>query len=256
VSPYPNNLTAAISLTYDDGAHQLLDIAIPDLDTAGLRGTFFNQTGPSCPTWASRRAEWKQAHDRGHELGNHTVRHPCSNQHDWIKPDRALEGYTLESIEAELLEASRDIADCTGVPTRSYAYTCGEDFVSPQHVSYREVVRRHFVIARGVSDRSTVAIPGAIDATYVPSFGVPPETNAQTLIDYVELAIIRGGWGVFCFHGIGGGHRLNVSREAHQRLLDHIQSRADVLWCDTFGNVGDRLVQAGDRKVRLDDRQP
>jgi peptidoglycan/xylan/chitin deacetylase (PgdA/CDA1 family) len=239
---FPGGCKAAISLTYDDGAPQLLGNAIPDLESAGLRGTFFNQTGPTCPTWASRRAEWKSASDRGHELGNHTVRHPCSNRHNWMPAERALETYSLESMEQELLAASDDIAACTGVPTRSFAYTCGEDFVGPDRISYRAIVARRFLVARAVADRTTIAIPGSIDPHFVPSFGVPPETNAQTLIDYVDLAIARGGWGVFCFHGIGGGHRLNVSRDAHQRLCDHIRSRADVLWCDTFGNVGERLV--------------
>lgn len=244
MSPFPSPRVAGISLTYDDGAHELLDHAIPDLEDAGLRGTFFNQTGLSCPTWRSRRSEWAQASARGHELGNHTIRHPCSNRHDWIAPDRCLEGYSQESIEAELIEASRDISECTGVVTRSFAYTCGEDFVGPDRVSYRGVVGRHFRVARGVADRNTIASPTSIDRLYVPSFGVPPETNAQTLIDYVEHAIGTGGWGVFCFHGIGGGHRLNVSRDAHQRLCEHIAKRSDVLWCDTFGNVAEHLLRS------------
>jgi len=38
---WPEGKTAAIVLTYDDGLHSQLDIAIPQLDAAQLKGTFF-----------------------------------------------------------------------------------------------------------------------------------------------------------------------------------------------------------------------
>jgi hypothetical protein len=71
---WPNGAKAAVCLTYDDALDGHLDVAIPQLDAAGLKGTFFC-TGNS-PTLYSRMEEWRKAASNGHELGNHTLFHP------------------------------------------------------------------------------------------------------------------------------------------------------------------------------------
>ena len=73
-SRWAGNRRAAIALTYDDALESQLDVAIPQLDAAGVKGTFFlmgRQVGWRVP-------DWRRASDRGHELGNHTVNHPCA----------------------------------------------------------------------------------------------------------------------------------------------------------------------------------
>ncbi len=245
MSVFANGCVAAISLTYDDGVHQLLDHAIPDLEAAGYRGTFFNQSGPSCLTWASRQAEWRAAAERGHEIGNHTVNHPCSQKHVWIRPENSLENHTLESIEAELIQASDDIEAKIGIRPASYAYTCGEDFVTAERISYVPIVRRLFTLGRSFGQQEAPAIPGTIDFASVPTFGVAPLMSASDLKGIVDQCIEAKAWGVLVFHGVGGGHTLDVSRQAHQSLIAHIQSRKDQIDCDTFINVGRRLLGQG-----------
>lgn len=242
--PFPHQRQAAISLTYDDGSDQHLDHAIPDLEAHGLRGTFYVPVG-KCPTWPARIEEWRAAAQRGHELGNHTVHHPCSERHNWIRPGKGLESYTLASMEAELIEASRQLREATGQAIRTYAFTCSEDFVTPQRISYRDVVKRLFVAARGGGDELSVNDPHAADLHHTVSWAVPPEPDAQALIDYVDRTVAGRGWGVIMFHGVGGGHRMNVSRTAHQRVVAHIASLKDKLWCDTFVNVATHLSQRG-----------
>ena len=39
--PWPNGARAAVSLTYDDGLNSQLDCALPQLEAAGFRATFF-----------------------------------------------------------------------------------------------------------------------------------------------------------------------------------------------------------------------
>ena len=70
--PWPHGKKAAIVLTYDDSLHSQLDIAIPQLNEVGFKGTFFlNGTFP--PEDVIR---WRAVGAAGHELGNHSVFHP------------------------------------------------------------------------------------------------------------------------------------------------------------------------------------
>ena len=38
---WPENYTSAVCLTYDDGLDCHLDVAVPELDSYGVKGTFF-----------------------------------------------------------------------------------------------------------------------------------------------------------------------------------------------------------------------
>src|SRR5262245_64846761 len=79
--------TCAVSLTYDDALNVHLDNAIPILDSLGLRGTFY--LSGYFPAFRERVADWKAAAAKGHELGNHTLFHPCTGKlpgREWVKP--------------------------------------------------------------------------------------------------------------------------------------------------------------------------
>src|SRR5262245_48664222 len=71
---WPDGRSAAIALTYDDALTSQLDVAIPQLDAAGLKGTFFLTAGNMSQQDIAR---WRAAAAEGHELGNHTIFHPC-----------------------------------------------------------------------------------------------------------------------------------------------------------------------------------
>ena len=72
---WPNGAKAAVCLTYDDGVDIHLDHAAPDLEAVNLRGTFY-VPGHSRSLY-ERMDEWRALAARGHEIGNHTVFHPC-----------------------------------------------------------------------------------------------------------------------------------------------------------------------------------
>ena len=71
---WPAGKSAAISLTYDDGHDSLVEMAMPDLEAAGLRGTMYLNTGSQFVL--KHAAAWKAGQLRGHEMGNHSVTHP------------------------------------------------------------------------------------------------------------------------------------------------------------------------------------
>jgi peptidoglycan/xylan/chitin deacetylase (PgdA/CDA1 family) len=247
---FPDNHPAAVSLTYDDALPQHLDLVMPQLESFGLRGTFYiptQVTGNSA--WTTRPAEWKTAAERGHhEIANHTQYHPCGMQgRSWVKPNFSLEAYSLSRIEHELIHASQDIAAVIGDQGAiSYAYTCGDDWVGPEKTSYRPIVARLFPAARCSGNRQ-LTDPYNCDLNFVPAWAIFETTKLADVLSFIDEAVEQNRWAVLLFHGVGGGHNINVTANFHLDLLDHIASLRDRLWCDTFVNVA---KQIGHVKVR------
>ena len=81
--------SSAVVLTYDDAIDVDLDNVIPALDSLDLKGTFY-LIGSSTVV-ANRMAEWRKAAAEGHELGNHSMFHPCDASvrgRSWVSADR------------------------------------------------------------------------------------------------------------------------------------------------------------------------
>ena len=103
--PWPDECTGAVSLTFDDGVASQLELAIPLLNRYGLTGTFYVNPRDD---YATQLLPWREAAQQGHEVGNHTVNHPCSKNFAFISdnPRKALEEMSLDDIEREIVEAT------------------------------------------------------------------------------------------------------------------------------------------------------
>ena len=92
----------AVCLTYDDGIDIDLDNVIPVLDSLGLKATFYV---PGNSTSLNKRMdEWRAVAKEGHELGNHTLFHPCfgkSMNRAWVTADNDLDNYTMQRMVNE-----------------------------------------------------------------------------------------------------------------------------------------------------------
>src|SRR6476661_8640204 len=88
----------AVVLTYDDAIDQHLDNAVPVLDSLKLKATFYI-TAFSL-SMQSRMNEWKKLVAHGHELGNHTLYHPCIGGADreWVRPEYDMRNYTVQRM--------------------------------------------------------------------------------------------------------------------------------------------------------------
>ena len=227
---WPDGKKAAVCLTYDDGLDCHLDVAAPALERHGFRGTFY-VTGNSV-SLNSRTGDWRSMAARGHELGNHTLFHPChGSTFDWVKPEYDLDSYTLERLMSELFTANSLLKAVDGREERSFAYTCTNHTI--KGLSFVEEIRTLFPSARGGGEMPFSM--DQVDTHYVPSWGVVDPTG-QELIHYVEEALKRGTMAVIMFHSVGGGY-LNVSSEAHEQLLEYLEEHGDILWVDTFQHV-------------------
>ncbi|AHW59127.1 sialate O-acetylesterase [Draconibacterium orientale] len=227
---WPNGAKAAVVFTYDDALDCHLDIAVPQLDEFGLKGTFFC-TGNS-PCLYNRTEEWRAITKRGHELGNHTLFHPCDGTgQDWVKPEYDLRAYTPEQIVAELKTANTLLKAVDGNTERSYGYTCS-NYVA-NGVDFTDSVKNIFVAAR-----CDGPIPETMDdykTWKTPSY-MSVDPDIQDLITQVEEARAKGTIVVFMFHNVGGGY-LNTAADVHKKLLQYVSENQGDFYNDSFINV-------------------
>lgn len=227
---WPGEAVAAVCLTYDDGLDCHVDIAAPALERHGFRGTFY-VTGTSSSLY-QRTVEWREMARRGHELGNHTLFHPCwGDVYDWVRPEYDLNSYTFHQLKEELQVANSLLKAVDGEVERTFAYTCSNTTIGG--VTFVDSIRGMFPAARGAGP-----IPEHIDQVdihNVPSWGVEDPTG-EALIAYVEEAVEKGSLAVFMFHSVGGGY-LNVSEEAHEQLLEYLEQHKTKIWTAPFKEV-------------------
>ncbi|HEX5322287.1 MAG TPA: polysaccharide deacetylase family protein, partial [Capsulimonadaceae bacterium] len=57
-----------------------IEQGLPILDSHGFRATFYVNPHSA----RSRSEDWRRALATGHEIGNHTVTHPCSVNFDFV----------------------------------------------------------------------------------------------------------------------------------------------------------------------------
>jgi peptidoglycan/xylan/chitin deacetylase (PgdA/CDA1 family) len=236
-SPWPDGKRAALSLTFDDARPSQLAAGLPIFAEHGAKATFY-LTGQNV---AAHAGEWRAAAQAGHEMGNHTMTHPCSGNFAWSR-NRALEELTLDRIRTEILDANRAIAEATGATPVTFAYPCGQKFVGRgEHVqSYVPLVSRMFLAGRGWLDESAND-PAFVDLAQ--TFGYPmDDVEFEELKPVVDDAIERGQWLVLAGHDIGRGPGHQVTRVSMLRaLLDYVAEPSRGVWVDTLQHVAEAV---------------
>lgn len=231
---WPENKKAAVCLTFDDALDNHLDKAIPLLDSFNFKATFY------CPGSASslshRMPEWRKIVQNGHEIGNHTLFHPCDKRsHGWVKPEYDLSKYSREKIENELFTANTLLKAIDGKAERTFAYTCS-NYKTEGDISFVDIVSKHFVAARTGPDGGRIpSTMNDADLFFMPSL-IVNDNAGKELIAYAKEAKKKGTIAIFMFHNVGGGY-LNVSTEALHELLDYLDKNKNDYWVDSFYNV-------------------
>lgn len=227
---WPEGIHAAVSLTYDDALASQRTNATSSLARHELLATFF-LTGKSEDLKANRD-QWQAVAAKGHELGAHTIKHPCDRSFDWVPKGDALQDYDLERMKSELQENKLLLGGLGAQPPYSFAYPCGATTVGEEPKSYGGLVAKDFIAARGV--QSQLAAPALVDLNLVPA--VDGAKTQEQLLALVDRAEAEGAWLVLYFHGVGGDY-LSVELGAHEALLQALESRSDRVWTAPFGKV-------------------
>ncbi len=230
---WPNGAKAAVSLAYDDALPSQLDTAIPQLNAAGLKGSFYLPL--SADTIQSRLADWRAAAAQGHELANHSLFHQCAKSlpnRDWVSKDRDLDQTTASRLIDEIRLGNAFLQAIDGKTQRTFTAPCTDQLAAG--TPYLPLLTQDFV-AMKTTVGGVVADMQKLNIHAVPVITPSDVTGAQ-LIAWVKAAGAKGTMVNFTFHGIGGDH-LQISAAAHAELLQFLASHKDEYWTDTFLNL-------------------
>jgi len=227
---WPDGAKAAVVLTYDDALTSQLDHAVPVLDAAGFKGTFF-LTGLK----PEAVARWRAVAAEGHELGNHTVLHACPASGSSGDISHTSNAYTTERMLKEIEQQNVFLTSLDGKPTHGFASPCGATLAGGH--DYVEALRAAKLVTyvRGVytSPEDLRAEVGRMDPMHTPSRGFPDGVTGAQLIDFAKDAEAGGGMAVYLFHGVAGDY-LQVSDAAHRELIDWLAAHRGEVWVTTL----------------------
>jgi len=232
---WPDGKQAAIVLTYDDALRSHLDVALPQLDAAGLKGTFF--LSGTLPQEDVER--WRKAAAAGHELGNHSVFHPCAKGTFEMPEQYTNERYSVKTMLTEIRVMNTLLHAIDGLAEHTFATPCGQTVVGGEDyvAALRSSGLVKYVRAAGPP------IADGRDPFNVPSMFFPDTVTGAELIAFVEATSKRGGLGVMGFHGVGGDY-LTVSADAHRQLVQYLKAHQDTVWVATFHQAMDYTQKA------------
>jgi peptidoglycan/xylan/chitin deacetylase (PgdA/CDA1 family) len=215
----------AVAITYDDAINEHLDNAVPVLDSLGLKTTFYLTAFST--SMQSRLPDWRKLAANGHELGNHTLYHPCIGGagRSWVKPEYDMRNYTLQRMVDETRMTNVFLQALDGKTKRTFAFTCGDMKIGDS--SFINAMKNDFVAARAV--RNQMHKINEIDLYNTDCYMVNGETGAQ-LIEWAKKAMETNSLLIVLFHGVGGGNALNVSIPAHREFLQFLKKNEKDIW--------------------------
>src|SRR6185369_12644726 len=220
----------AVVLTYDDAMTQHLDYAIPVLDSLGLKATFYlSAYYAGCRT---RLNDWRKVAAKGHELGNHTLFHPCVGDkpgREFVPAEYKLNNYTVRRMVDETRMTNVFLQALDGKTKRTFAFTCGDMKIGD--TSFMDQMKNDFVAARAV--RNQMHKINEIDLYNVDCYMVNSNT-AEQMEEWVKKAEETNSLLVILFHGVGGGNSLNVTVPEHSKFLHYLKKNQKDIWIPTM----------------------
>jgi len=204
----------------------------PLLDEYGTKATFYVSLG----RLEERLDAWKAAAAGGHEIGNHTVTHPCSGNFSFID-DRALEDYTLDRMRSELVESNTTIETLVGVTPVSFAYPCGQKYVGRGRnlKSYVPLVAEHFLSGRGWMDE-WANDPAFCDMAQLMGMELDGKDFEQ-IKKLIDRTLANGGWLILAGHEINENGRQTTQMATLRALCEYARDPANGIWLDTVEAV-------------------
>jgi peptidoglycan/xylan/chitin deacetylase (PgdA/CDA1 family) len=232
-----NNKQCAVVLTYDDAIDIDLDNVIPALDSLGLKGTFY--LIGSSPVINKRVNEWRAAAQHGHELGNHSMFHPCDGSlpgRGWNPREYDLSKYSVTRAVNEIRATNTLLKAIDGKDVRTFAYPCGDLKIGNDY--FYDKLKNDFAGARGTNDGMQTI--DQVDLSNIRCYVINGQSG-EYMIDLVKKAQQTHTLLVFLFHGVGGGHDINVSRSAHSQLIHYLKDNEQNIWIAPMVDVAEKI---------------
>ena len=237
-SAWPGSARAAVSLTYDDGYDSQLDNAAPVLAELSLSATFFL----TVRNMQARLADWKMLAEKGHEIGNHTMTHPCN-----------LGAYSAKRfMEEEILPAEHYFDDNFGGPRpRCFAYPCGFEGLGKGNTRqrvrrYENDLRKTFLAARTVNGPPNDPRDVVRERFFLNGFEPTYDFDSSHLAAaYLREALNHGYWAILIFHEVLDTRKgeEDTSKLVHRAILEQITREA--IWCAPMRTVFNHVTGLG-----------
>ena len=215
---WPDGKRVALSLSFDDGRTSQVEGGAALLDRHGVKATFYVVVAA------------------GHEIGNHSLNHPCSGNFLWSR-SKALEDYTLEGMEREMTEANRRINALLGVTPESFAYPCGQTFVGrgANTQSYVPVAAKLFVTSRGWLDEAPND-PAYVDFAQLTGIESDGKDFGE-ILPIIESAAKTGMWVVLAGHDMRASGTQTTRLVMLEQLCAYVTNLANGVWIAPVGTV-------------------
>lgn len=227
-----------VSLAYDDALPCHFESVAPLLEENGLRGTFYVPCGPS---FFAHTESWREVAAQGHELGNHTVFHPCHDQ-AWLDESYNLRNYTKQRWSDEVRLANSVLSLVDGRSVRSFGNTCHHNVIGSgeNESSVEALAPDFFIAARGEYN----ARP--INLKKINWFNLGTRVGDHASFEQLRADIIRmrsrGGWSIITFHGVGPrDHALHIDEEEHHAFIEWLSGQQDSIWVAPVRTVSEAL---------------
>jgi peptidoglycan-N-acetylglucosamine deacetylase len=222
---WPRGNQIAISLSFDDARMSQVDTGTALLDQYGVKATFY-----VVPSSVERRLDgWRRAVENGHEIGNHSLLHPCSGNFAWSR-DHALENYSLDRMKKELSAANDSIRRLLGVGPTSFAYPCGSSFVGRGTAvqSYVPVVAGLFATGRGWLNEGP---NDPVFCDFAQLTGIETDgKDFDQILPIIQAAREHGSWIVFAGHEMGEGGAQTTRLSMLKQLMEYAKNPDNGIW--------------------------
>ena len=233
---WPKGLQGAVSISYDDALPCHYEAVVPAWETHGLRATFYTHI----TNLMNNPGAWRDVAARGHELGNHSIFHPCrKNQgHDRLPDEYDLLSYTPRRWSDEMRTANAILSSLDGRQERSFGNTCCNTDLGEGDTlhSLEPLIDELFVAGRGPCNNRVVDA-ATINFNALGHFSGDGR-GFDRLRQEIDTAVSSGGWIIYMIHGVGEGtHSLYIDPGVHQDLVEYLGERRDSIWTAPVGAV-------------------
>jgi len=235
---WPDGKKMALSLTFDDARFSQIDTGIPLLDKYGVKATFYVSPG----SMIRQSDKWRMAVLNGHDIGNHSLLHPCSGNFTWSR-SRALEDYTLDKIVTELDSASKLIKERLGIHPVSFAYPCGQTFIGRgiNVQSYVPVIALLFESGRGWLNEAPND-PAFCDLSQLNATELDGKSFEQVM-RYIETAQANGHWLILAGHEMNEEGFQTSQLKTIESICKYAADPVNGIWIDNVHKIASYIKQ-------------
>ena len=242
---WPEGKKMALSLSFDDARQSQIDNGIPLFDKYGVKATFYVSPNSMKP----KLEGWKKAAGNGHEIGNHSLRHPCSGNFAFAR-NEALEDYSLAGMITELDSANKILKKMLGVVPVSFGYPCGQKFIGRGTAtkSYVPLISAMFESGRGWRDEAPND-PAYCDMSQLTGMELDGKSFDE-IKKIIESAKTKGSWLILAGHEIKDKEgSLTSLIPAIEALCKYAMDPSNGIWIDNVHNIASYINDKRGEKV-------